>query len=433
MVDHEQIAPDEIDLRQILKTLSKWKVIIALITMVSVLTSGVLSFFVLEPVYESKTMLLVTMTSDKQVSVKEGDNLESLISSVSRIPQLTMNTYVNQLKSEILLERVSKKLSLNYSPGDLSGIITAAAIKDSNLIELKVMHNDPLTASKIANTISDQYLELISEKNQSQMTKSVGFLDAQREKVDNDLDEVIEKLKDFESKPGGVAFLEQQFTTKNQDLSKYQSMLNDTRVELRQVEAEAQQIGQELQGIPETVTGKRTLEGQTSEVVTEEANPVYVQLKQNYVTKTAQVAALNAKIQSIAGIIIEIRQDVDQIQKELVERKAELEKLESEKTRMVTARDLLAEKVTQTQIAKSIDLGDTTIYVVSPAMVPSSPVKPNKKLNIAVAFVLGLMIAVFVAFLMEFMDNTVKSPGEVTEKLNVPVLGVIPYVASKKN
>lgn len=432
MAEYEQVAPDEIDLRQIIKTLSKWKVIIALITLVSMLTSGILSFFVLKPVYESKAMLLVTMASDKQVAAKEGDNLESLISTVSRIPQLTMNTYVNQLKSEILLERVSQKLALNYSPAALSGIITATAIKDSNLIELKVRHNDPLIASKIANTISDQYLELISEKNQSQMTKSVGFLDTQRQKVEKELDQVLEKLKNFESKPGGVAFLEQQFTTKNQDLSKYQSMLNDTRVELRQAEAESQRISQELQGIPETVTGKKAVDGQPSEIVMEEANPVYVQLKQNYVTKIAQVSALSAKIDSIGGIIVEIRSDVDQIQKELVERKAEKEKLESEKARLVNARDLLAEKVTQTQIAKSIDLGDTTINVVSPAMVPSSPVKPNKKLNIAIAFVLGLMIAVFVAFLMEFMDNTVKSPGEVTEKLNVPILGAIPYVTGKK-
>lgn len=69
-------------------------------------------------------------------------------------------------------------------------------------------------ASKIANTISEQYLELISEKNQTKMERSVGFLDEQRKVVEKELDQVLLELKTFESLPGGVAFLEQQFNTK---------------------------------------------------------------------------------------------------------------------------------------------------------------------------------------------------------------------------
>lgn len=432
--NNEMLTSDEIDLRQIFKVLNKWKKVIALITLASVLTSVVVSYFVLKPVYESKAMLLITRTSDKERVVNTSDNLESLIGTISRIPQLTINTYVNQLKSEILLQRVADKLFLDprgYNPGVLSGITTATALKDSNLIELKVRHNDPVLAARIANTISEQYLELISEKNQAQMTKSVGFLDSQREKVEQELDGVLEKLKEFESQPSGVAFLEQQFNTKNQDLSKYQSLLNEARIELRQAQAGAARVEEELSKIPKTLMVKKGREGVPSDQITEETNPVYAALFQEYTAKITRISEVTAKIEAVELVIGQVRLEVDQIQKALVERKAEKEKLEAQKGRLVSARNLLADKVTQTQIAKSIDLGDTSIVVVSPAMIPSGPIKPNKQLNMAVALVLGLMMAVFVAFLMEYLDNTIKNPRDVTDKLNVPMLGSIPQVIKR--
>jgi Capsular polysaccharide biosynthesis protein len=56
---------------------------------------------------------------------------------------------------------------------------------------------------------------------------------------------------------------------------------------------------------------------------------------------------------------------------------------------------------------------------------PVSPVKPNKKLNVLLAFVVGLMAAVGLAFLLEFLDNTIKTSSDVEELLGIPVLGVI--------
>ncbi len=245
------------------------------------------------------------------------------------------------------------------------------------------------------------------------------------------MDLVTEKLKNFESQPGGVAFLEQQFNTKNQDLSKYQSMLHEVKIELRQAEAGAAQLERELANTPKTIMVPVIGDSQSG-YMTEEPNPVYVNLSQEYAARTTKVSEAIAKLNTIESIIGQIRGEVDRIQKDLTERKVEKEKLESEKTRLDNARKLLAEKVTQTQIARSIDLGDTAISIVSPAMVPSNPVKPNKLLNMAIAFVLGLMIAVFVAYIIEYLDNTIKNSQDVINKLNAPLLGVIPHVYAKQ-
>ena len=53
------------------------------------------------------------------------------------------------------------------------------------------------------------------------------------------------------------------------------------------------------------------------------------------------------------------------------------------------------------------------------------PVSPKPLLNIAIAMVVGLMAGVGLAFLLEFLDNTIKTEQDVEQYLDAPVLGVI--------
>ncbi len=68
------------------------------------------------------------------------------------------------------------------------------------------------------------------------------------------------------------------------------------------------------------------------------------------------------------------------------------------------------------------------VVVMDPAVEPVQPIKPRKAMNTAIAFVLGLMAAVGIAFLLEYLDTTLKSPDDVTRHLNLPVLAVIPVL-----
>ncbi|HEU4963697.1 MAG TPA: Wzz/FepE/Etk N-terminal domain-containing protein [Bacilli bacterium] len=67
------------------------------------------------------------------------------------------------------------------------------------------------------------------------------------------------------------------------------------------------------------------------------------------------------------------------------------------------------------------------VSILDEAKLPEhpAPVRPKPYLNMAIAFVLGLMAGVGLAFLLEFLDNTVKREEEIEELLGLPVLGVI--------
>lgn len=69
------------------------------------------------------------------------------------------------------------------------------------------------------------------------------------------------------------------------------------------------------------------------------------------------------------------------------------------------------------------------VGLVDPADIPQTPISPNKKKNILIAFGLGLVASIGFALLLEFLDNTVKSPDEV-EEFGLQVLGSIPQLTA---
>lgn len=99
---------------------------------------------------------------------------------------------------------------------------------------------------------------------------------------------------------------------------------------------------------------------------------------------------------------------------------------------------------------KAVDIANTTaqvfqqeiknlmnvdnVNILSPAIQPEnpSPVKPNKMLNMAIAGVIGLMLGVGIAFLLEYLDTTIRKEQDVEELLQLPILGLISPIPENK-
>jgi len=65
------------------------------------------------------------------------------------------------------------------------------------------------------------------------------------------------------------------------------------------------------------------------------------------------------------------------------------------------------------------------VKIVDEAIEPSNPIKPQRLLNVMVAFLLGTMLAIFLIFLLEYFDNTLKTKEDVEHYLALPVIGSI--------
>jgi capsular exopolysaccharide synthesis family protein len=68
---------------------------------------------------------------------------------------------------------------------------------------------------------------------------------------------------------------------------------------------------------------------------------------------------------------------------------------------------------------------NVNVWVVEKAETPLTPEKPKKMLNILLGLVLGFCGGIGLAFFIEYLDNTIKTPEEAEERLGLPMLGVI--------
>ncbi len=158
---------ETISLRELMETIRKRLNLIVLITMAAVLVSGIVSYFVITPIYQSSTQLLVNQAKSDQPMVNPGEIQTNL--------QL-INTYNVIIKSPAILDQVSKDLDLGMTVSQLNEKITVQSEKDSQVVNITVQDPDPNQAAEIANQIATVFqaeiIDIMNVDNVSILAKA---------------------------------------------------------------------------------------------------------------------------------------------------------------------------------------------------------------------------------------------------------------------
>ncbi|MEW5595571.1 Wzz/FepE/Etk N-terminal domain-containing protein [Peribacillus frigoritolerans] len=144
---------ETISIKDIFKTLKKrWKLIM-LLTLIAALISGSISYFLLTPVYQSSTQILVNQKQSK--NQLDSTQIQSNIDMI--------NTYSVIIKSPAILEKVIDVLELSQSVDQLSQKITITSQENSQVFSLMVQDSNPLRAVEIANAVSGTFQKEIKD------------------------------------------------------------------------------------------------------------------------------------------------------------------------------------------------------------------------------------------------------------------------------
>ncbi|MEN6327427.1 MAG: Wzz/FepE/Etk N-terminal domain-containing protein [Syntrophomonas sp.] len=215
MTQHEiqqQQYDDEIDLRDIFRTLNKWKYKIISFTLICMLLSGIVSWFFLEPVYEARSVVVLTastsltanaasylyvMEDDPAINSKEiSDNVNELV----KLAQLDSSNFKQLLNSVTVLGKTINELKLPISINKLKRKIKVEDIKDQkNVAEVAVEGENPEMAASIANMLVKQTTVYLDDINKRKMDRLKKILHEQVAAAEKQLDSSYAHLEEYQA------------------------------------------------------------------------------------------------------------------------------------------------------------------------------------------------------------------------------------------
>ena len=150
---------EEIELRQYWEILRKRWIIVVAIPIIAALTSGIVSFFIIKPVYQASTTLIV----GKKASEAGQSAVQMLDNTVLQANLQLAKTYATIAQSRTVEQNVLKALNLPLTVQELDSLITISPVKTTEILEIQVANTDPGLATSIANTMAQEFSKAVIE------------------------------------------------------------------------------------------------------------------------------------------------------------------------------------------------------------------------------------------------------------------------------
>ena len=449
-------------LAEVWRVLTKWWWLIASVVVVCLLAAVAASLMV-APEYRAQTVLEVNREGVQAVQMGQVDAMQIG-------DREFMTTQAGLLRSRALAERVARSLNIaanaDYVPQDLprdardriaadmvAASVTVNPIRDSRLIELTVEHTDPQLTARIADAYADNFIQSNLERRFEATSYARNFLEQRLATIRNRLEETERQLVAYAQAQGIVTLNVDSGTGEGgrseqsldaASLVALNNALNEARAEriaaeqtLRQAQARASTQVIENPTV-QTLTSRRAelqAEYQEKLGLFQPDYPAMQQLRARIAALDSAIAqatrsvgsSLEGEYQAAVGRERQLQAQVDRLRgavMDLRERSIQYTILQREVDTNRALYDALLQRYKEVGVGSGV--GTNVVSVIDRAQVPGAPFKPNLPFNIFVGLIAGLIIGVGSAFALEWMDDTIKTPDDVTAKLGIPALGVIP-------
>ena len=331
--------------------------------------------------------------------------------------------------------------------------------RESSVFSVGFMSSDPQQAADIANAVAEAYIEFTIDDKEETSFRQVRWLQQRVEELRADMDERARAVTEYQSQVG-MGSVEQQDEINRNRIGQLISELTKAVAVRSQLEARVRQLRNAMaRGVSsDTVV---TLFGNDNLVLELERRISNVQrtvseLSERYGHKHPKMIAArnelrelrNALKSKVANGVANAQQELDVAiahVKELDNLKAVAEKEVRGKTgdayqlsqlerEAKAARELYLSVLEQYKVLalSARDTAHSNVRLIDRAIRPAQPSAPDRQRIVIVAALTGLVIAVALALLRNYLDATFKTREDVEHHIGLPVFGVVPQVNNRK-
>lgn len=405
-----------------------------------------------------------TAASAVVVDVKSPDPIVGMYLPAVAMPGY-MATQVDVINSDRVAQKVVKMTKLDQSPqvkeqwledtdgkgkievwlaGLLQKKLDVKPSRESNVINISYTAVDPGFAAAIANAFAQAYIDTTIELKVEPAKQYARWFEEQGKTLRDHLEKAQNRLSEYQQQKGIVA--------SDERLDNETAKLNELSTQLTIVQAQTsdaqskQKSGSASDTLPEVVQNPlimnlkldiSRLEGKLQDAAGNlgKNHPQYqrmeselAELKKKLEVETLHITSGFSTSRAVGkGKESDLRAAIEAQKKKLLEIKSQRDEL-AVLMRDVEAAQKAFEAVSQrfNQTSLESQSTQTNVAVLTPASEPIEPSFPKLLLNTLVSIFLGTLLGVGAAFMLEMLDQRIRSAGDLAEMLQLSLLGVIP-------
>ena len=453
-----------IDLREIGAILKRNAANIARVTGVCIVAAGVY-LAVATPVYESQALLRV-----KQPKGIGSSLLESMPMGNAMANTQLMNTYAEILKSRSVIvpviEKTEEAKDGKYPDYDgyVKAKITTAPFKDTEIMQFTARAETAEKAQQVNKMIVEGFLNRLTELSRDQQKATRGFIEERAVASKKELQDAENKLTEYKKandiiapddavklateKMGMVDKLNAEnkvaLATANARLAATNSQLTGEAASIADnktiqvynqqlAKLEGERIGYlekytaqhpKVQQVEQEITNLKTkINTEIHKVASLQApsdNIVHQKLLESKFLSEAEASVAQSNLNKLAQIDSDNKEDL----RNLSDKEQEFVNLMRDVTVANEIYVMLAKRVEEAKVAEASVA--TEVQVVDSGTLPERPAKPKKALTLLLAALLGALVSSGFVVVRELLNRTVKTNDDVTDYLELPVLGSVP-------
>ena len=441
----------------------------------------ILACLLLGPLLGLGVSLIMTKKYDAVAQLKIDREDPVVIPGAESARPLVLNgqeflaTQIGLLRSRSLAQRVvdDQRLANNPAYADqsgnaaqradaattkLHGQVAVELVRDSRLVNITVTSADAADAARLANAFATQFISSNLDREDESTAFNRRFLEdrlastrEKLEKAERDIvayatQQGIVEIGSSGPNGGGQTSLEastlsaintqlaearsqrmvaeQRYRQAQRNGATTESVANPVLQDLTGRRAEAMAEYQEkaaifLPSLPAQVALRQRIASLDQAIARERGN-LGTASRSEYEGAVARERELQTRLDAMRGQVLDLRRR--SIQYTILQREVDTSR---------TLYDGLLQKYKE--VGVSTGIGNNKVSVVDYARAPGAPTSPNILWNVLLGLLAGIGLGLGGAFVLEFIDDTIKSPDDVAGKLNMTLLGVMPATEEDSN
>jgi uncharacterized protein involved in exopolysaccharide biosynthesis len=460
MVTHE-VEPQAraADYRRVLR---KHRWLITGIFLLTVLTVAIWTFLQV-PIFQAVTTILIEPEPPKVLNIQD----VTPVGAMSPWDPAFYPTQYEIIKSRAVVERAVETLNLKARAAGggagadpsrwLSGSLAVDPVRNTRLVLIKIAGPDPARAAAEANAIATAYAKYNVELKLKGARDALTWLTEEAGRLRAKVEESSQALQNYRVKSGILGMQEQRQISAQKIIeankayleAQAQRMSVEAKLgALTQVAKDPNAAGTIFTEADNPLVGK--IKGEIGNLETEKSKllKVYKEKHPEIVKVDAQIQHLRERLDAefqgtLRSVQTQVRvararedslfNEVNALRREgqdLNDKESQYQNLQREVESNQQLYDSVVKRLKETGVAGGLE--NSNVRIIEEATAPRAPIRPRPAWNLGLSIVAGLVLAFGVAFALEYLDTTVKTPDDVEHYLGLPVIGVVPAFQARR-